>query len=351
MSSPPTLPDPLPFATPDLPGIPGTLRSTDEDFVVEELPAYPPAGNGEHLFVHLEKRGLTTAEAVKRLARALGVDPRKAGYAGMKDRHAVTRQWVSFEGADPRVASALSPEDLPGIRVLAAEAHPHKLRTGHLRGNRFSLRLRGTPGGSLAAARAILARLERDGLPNYFGEQRFGRDGSTLVEARRTLIDEGRPPRDRFKRKLFASALQSALFNAVVAERVRSGVLAKALRGDVLRKEETGGLFVTEDLVTDGPRVVSWEVSPTGPLPGPKMRSPEHEARTLEEEAAARMALGGLDSLGQTLARLAPGGRRAARVRPTDGSVAEDDDGLLFTFRLPAGSYATVLMREVTKNP
>lgn len=334
----------------------GQLRVAPEDFVVDEVPAYPPSGDGDHLFVHLEKRDLTTPEAARRLADALGVDVRQAGWAGLKDRHGVTRQWMSFAGATRQAALDLG-ESVEGLRVLGADHHRHKLRTGHLRANHFTIRLRDAPRDRLTDARAVLDRLVAEGLPNYFGEQRFGRDGRTLEDAQRWIVAGGRPPRDRFRRKLLASAFQSALFNAVVARRLDHGLLGRCLRGDVLRKETSGGLFVAVDPTVEDRRLAAWELSPTGPLPGPKMTRPADEAAEFEAGVAEALGLppdggdGGHAALWARLGRAAPGTRRAVRVRPTEASVSGDEAGLVFAFTLPSGSYATVLLREVTKTP
>src|SRR5262245_26115923 len=182
----------LPYVTGDLPGTGGVLRSRDEDFVVEEQPAYEPAGQGDHVFVWIEKRGLTTPMAAEGLARALGVAARDIGWAGMKDRRAVTRQWLSLP--PPVTPEAALAAAVPGLAVLAARRHPHKLRTGHLRGNRFVLRVAGVGDSATAAARAtaVLERLaEPPGAPNWFGEQRFGRDGDNAEAGRRLLRGEG----------------------------------------------------------------------------------------------------------------------------------------------------------------
>lgn len=332
-----------PFVTPELPGFPGRIREHLEDFEVEEVPAYPPAGDGDHLFVWLEKRDLTTPEAVKRLARALDVDPRAAGWAGLKDRGAVTRQWVSLEGA---TADAAARVRVDGLRVLDARPHRHKLRTGHLRANRFRLVLRGVPPDAGDRADAVLEVLRRDGMPNYFGPQRFGRDGETARRARAWLVDGGRPPRDRFARKLLSSALQSELFNATVADRLDRGLLTQPLRGDVLRKEDSGGLFICASVAEDAPRLAAWEISPTAPMWGKKARPAEEEAAAFEREVLGDLDL---EALYARLGRAAPGTRRAVRVRPEVHGSAVDGDALTLDFTLPPGSYATVLVRELTK--
>lgn len=338
----------LPYLTADVPGIPGVLRVALEDFVVDEMSAYELSGSGEHVYIHFEKRDLTTPEAMRRLIRALGAEPRAAGYAGLKDRRAVTRQWASFALKDDSVARALG-DTLEGIRVLEVTRHGNKLRTGHLRGNRFALRLREVPLGREAEVAAVLARLAIEGIPNFYGEQRFGRDAQNVAEARRWIVDGQRPPRDAFRRKLLVSSLQSELFNDVLAARLRDGLFAQAVDGDLLRKEDSGGLFTTDDLADASARVSAFEVSPTGPMFGAKMRWPERASREREERvlAAAGLTAAHLDGF----ARDGEGTRRPLRVRPLDVAVETEAPGVvLLRFTLPKGAYATVVLREVTKD-
>jgi len=171
----------LPYLTSALAGTGGTLRTNDDDFVVDEELPYAPSGAGDHVFVRIEKRGLTTLDAVRALARALGVRDRDVGVAGMKDRRAVTRQWLSLPppvAPEQALAAALPDDVAPALRVLEAHRHPHKLRTGHVRANRFVLRVRGVDAGACDRARKILAALSQPpGAPNWYGEQRFGKDG------------------------------------------------------------------------------------------------------------------------------------------------------------------------------
>jgi tRNA pseudouridine13 synthase len=322
----------------------GRLRQAPEDFRVEEIPAYAPGGRGEHCFVRFEKTGLTTPEAVARIARALGVDPRGTGFAGLKDRVAIAVQWASFAGADPERALALG-DSVAGVRVLEAACNATKLRTGHLRGNRFALRIRAVPEADHPRAAALVDEVARHGFPNYFGEQRFGLGGRNLERARRWLVLGGPPPRERFERKLLVSSLQSALFNAVAETRVRDHLLDHAVPGDLLRREDTGGLFTTADLAEAERRVRSFEVSPTGPMFGARMRWPEQDARAREEAALAdagvtREHLAAFERFGA-------GSRRALRVRPENIALDAEPDSLILRFDLPSGAYATVLLREI----
>jgi len=331
----------LPRVTADRPPIRGRLRAEPEDFVVDEIPAYAPCGDGDHLFVRFRKRDLTTPEACKRLARALGVEPRDAGWAGMKDRHAVTTQWVSFLGADPERARVA---EVDGVEVLEALHHRHKLRTGHLSANRFELRIRDA-GPELERARESMVILERAGVPNYFGTQRFGREGNNAERARRWLLEGGPPPRKRFEKRLLVSALQSEVFNQVAADRLRDGLFERPVSGDLWRKEDSGGLFTTDDAEEASRRMAAWEISPTGPMPGPKMRWPEDEARRREEAALER--LGVTAEHLRRFGRLGEGTRRPLRVRPRGATVEADGADLLLGFELPPGSYATALAREL----
>jgi tRNA pseudouridine13 synthase len=338
----------LPLVTADLPGSGGALRATPEDFRVDEVPAYLPSGSGPHLYLRIEKRGRTTRDALRALAHALGVPDRDAGYAGLKDRDAVTTQWLSFPVArDPDPAALAG----PGLTVLEVSRHGNKLRTGHVRANRFALRVRG---GDLARARACADALAARGLPNYFGPQRFGTDGGNAALGRALLSPEPSPEarraaRDRFLRRLALSAFQSHLFNRWLAERIEDGLFASALAGDVLKKLDTGGLFTCEDPAADGPRVARFEVSPAGPMFGHKLRPAAgeplaREARVLAAEgvALADFARGGGE---------AEGTRRAARLpAPVALEPAADGDGYLARFELPRGSYATVVMRELMKS-
>lgn len=342
----------LPYLTSELPGIGGVLRSTDEDFVVDEEPAYLPSGAGDHVFVRIEKRGLTTPQAVRAIAAALGVADRDLGAAGMKDRRAVTTQWLSLPPPiQPEAALALA---LDGIRVLEAARHPHKLRTGHVRGNRFRLRVRGLPAGEAPAlarrAAAILEELSRaPGAPNWYGEQRFGRDGDNAARGRELLSGARRPGRDRRMDRLMVSALQSELFNAWLVARLGDGLYRSALAGDVMHKRG-GGLFDCADPPADEPRVRAGEVVATGPMFGDRMRRPGEGTPAAAREAAILEAAGLAPDAFSRVRALAEGTRRDAAIPLAGAAATAADDGTLeVSFALPGGAYATAIMREVMK--
>lgn len=336
----------LPFATEIARPLEGALKHEPADFFVEEIPAYEPVGRGDHLFVLFEKTGLDSKTAIRRLAQALGTDPRDAGSAGLKDRHAVTRQWASFLRGDPAKLENL---ELEGVRVLRADRHGNKLRTGHLHGNRFVIRLRNerTSLEDEQIARAVLESLSETGVPNYYGEQRFGREQQNLTRAHTWLILGGKPPRELFDKKLLVSTLQSELFNRLCAARVEEGLLGDIIAGDLCRKEETGGLFVAQDPSVERERAARFEISATGPMFGASMRWPEADA--LERERAVLIESGLDDEKLKRFAKWGEGTRRSYRVRLQDARVERDEQGLIFSFVLPPGAYATVVLRELTR--
>jgi len=335
----------LPFLTSDIAPVEAELRASPEDFEVEEVPAYAPAGSGVHVLAFIEKRELTTREAVRQLCEAVGADVANAGWAGLKDRHAVARQWVSLFGVTPERLLAVETE---GLRVLEAAHHPHKLRTGHLRANRFRIRLRKVDPSGIERLREVLSRIETLGLPNYYGEQRFGRSGDNAERALRWVLGKSRPPRKAFNRKLEMSALQSELFNRCVAERVTDTALGRVYPGDLMKRHDTGGLFAVEDELEEAQaRADRWEISPTGPILGAKMRWPAGEARMREEALLHSVELT-LEHLVKWK-RVGPGTRRFVRVSVPKIDVTVSDNTVELDFTLPAGSYATILIREIRK--
>lgn len=337
----------LPYWTTDLPGIGGALKCREEDFVVDELPAYPPSGSGDHVFVKLEKRDLNTSFAVGMLARALGVRDRDIGVAGQKDRRAITTQWLSLP--PPVTPEAALAVELAGIRILEATRHGHKLRTGHLRGNRFRLIVRNVTGDA-AQASAILARLaEAPGTPNWYGEQRFGRAGDNATRGRAFVTGEAPQPRDRKQARFLVSALQSSLFNDWLTARLADGLYRVALVGDVMHKR-AGGMFDCTEPDVDTPRIAAGEITPTGPMFGVSMRAPA-AGPAADRETAILTAAGLSRAVFASVSAIAEGTRRDAAIEVVDPVVRQGEEAgtLEVSFALPAGAYATVVMREVMK--
>lgn len=313
------------------------LRETPEDFRVEEIPLYAPSGEGDHTFVRVEKRLRTTEEVARDLARAAGVSARDVGYAGRKDRRAVAIQWLSVPGLAPERALALA---LPGAKVLEAVRHPHKLRTGQLRGNRFEIAVRGVDEQGARAAGLAVGPLLEHGLPNRFGEQRFGRDGRNDERAAALLRGE-RVPGGRREQRFLLSALQARVFNAALAERERPLHVLEA--GDLAVRHDSGGLFVVEDPERENARADAFEISPTGPIFGTKMPEPAGPVAERERALLARFGLGA-GSLRPPRGVRLHGARRALRVPIEEWQLEREADALRLRFRLPAGSYASVLI-------
>jgi tRNA pseudouridine13 synthase len=317
------------------------IRSSPEDFVVDELPLFPPSVGGKHTFVRIEKRLLTTEEVARSLARAAEVPAREVGYAGRKDRVAVTRQWFSVPELDPVRALAL---ELPGATVLEAVRHRHKLRTAQLAGNRFEIRVRSVGQGAGERARAALDRIEARGFPNRFGSQRFGAGGSNIERAR-AIVTGAKRVSDRRASRFLVSALQAAVFNEVL--RARPLPLAAVEAGDLAVKHDSGGLFWVDDEERENERAARFEISATGPLFGTSPRRPTGAPGEREAAAMAALGLPAPDEFRAPRGLRVRGGRRALRARPSEVALEDEGDCLRLGFVLGPGCYATVLLEEL----
>ncbi|MCS7045346.1 MAG: tRNA pseudouridine(13) synthase TruD [Gemmataceae bacterium] len=337
----------VPLLTKDLPGTGGRIKVQPEDFEVDEIPAYEPCGRGDFLYLWIEKRDLGAELLPRLLAQRLGIAPSEVGAAGLKDRRAVTRQWVSVPA---HAAALLARLDGDGLRLLHATRHTHKLRPGHLRGNRFRILIRDVDASAAARAAAILERLRAWGLPNFYGEQRFGRAGETLALGLRLLRGQtpDRKVRNPFLKKLALSAVQSALFNHYLAQRLADGLFRRVLRGDVAAKYPRGGLFVVQDPGTEQARFDARELVTAGPIFGRKT-FPAH-ADAAEREAQTLAAFELTPQAFTAFGKLVQGTRRHNLVYVDDAALQTEADGLRLTFTLPAGSYATVFLRELMKS-
>jgi tRNA pseudouridine13 synthase len=339
----------VPLLTPDLPGTSGSVRVSEEDFYVEELPLYDPSGSGGHLYLTVEKSGRTTPEVAHEIALALKVRERDVGYAGLKDKRAVAAQRFSVPvpPASPDFAVRAAASSGSGWVVRSVALHGNKLRPGHLRGNRFRVVVRGVEPGALDRAERIASELRARGAPNLYGPQRFGKRGDNAALGA-AILRRDAAPRDRFLRRLALSALQAELFNRCLAARLADGLFERAIAGDVMRKRATGGLFVSEDPTADDQRVRAGEIDPAGPLPGHALFAARGEAA--EREAAV------LDEAGIDPRSFVVGGgemdgaRRPYRIPVEDLRVeAVGPVALAISFALPKGSYAACVLREITK--
>ncbi|MGA0588707.1 tRNA pseudouridine(13) synthase TruD [Dyella sp. KRB-257] len=329
----------LPFACGGAP-LTARLRAAPEDFIVEEILGYDTDGAGEHALLWVEKRGANTDWVARELARFAGVPPVNVGYAGLKDRHAVTRQAFSVQlpgRPDPDWSAFPHAE----AKVLAATRHGRKLKRGALRGNRFVLTLRAVQGEREAAER-VLQQIAARGVPNYFGEQRFGREGGNLAQARAMFA--GRRM-DRGQRSILLSAARSQIFNSVLAARVEQGSWDTALPGEIWSLAGSRSWFGPEPLDDALARRLSQgDIHPSGPLWGEGEPPSTEAVGALERQVAAEHA-----DLAEGLVRARlEQERRALRLMPKDLRWRWPDDATLeLAFELPAGAYATVVVREL----
>ncbi|MCK4872462.1 MAG: tRNA pseudouridine(13) synthase TruD [Phycisphaerales bacterium] len=405
------------YVTHDISPIGGEIKMRPEDFFVEEIPAYEPCGHGEHLYLFVQKTGITTPDLAAAIANHFDVPSSAVGYAGMKDKWAVTRQMISvyLPGKDQQQFGAVNIE---GVDVLHTGRHTNKLRRGHLRANRFVIRIRSVDPARAVDAGRVLSRLAAEGMPNRFGEQRFGGRNNADEHGRLLLLGDARGfldsllspsvsehdpqaqareayaqgrwgdalesmPRDmraerrslatlargaspaqaartidRTMRRLFVSAFQSRVFNIVLDNRLAAGTASTVGVGDLAFRHDNGSVFrVTADEDHDAlrKRAASLEISPSGPMWGPKMTIADGDVGRLEAEALAATGVcmddfrksrlaGGASKLGQ---------RRALVVPLTDprceGGADEFSPYIQCGFQLPKGSYATVALDEIMK--
>lgn len=318
----------------------GRLKAQPEDFRVDEIPQVLPGGEGSHLWLHIEKRGANTDWVAGQLASRASCSARDVGFAGMKDRHAVTTQWFSLPGAN------VSPGewrnwDIEGVRILDASLHTKKLKRGVLKGNRFRLAVRELAGDT-SDLEQRLEQIKSRGLPNYFGPQRFGHGGNNVWRAARWLRDGGRL--NRSKRSLYLSAVRSFLFNEVLAERVRLQNWDQLLDGDVVALDGSHSVFVARlpDAELEQ-RCKVFDLHPTGPLPGDAPFAAEREAAELEARILEPHA-GLIDGLRK--ARV-DASRRSLRLCPFEMEWELQGNRLSIGFSLPPGAYATTVIGEL----
>ena len=395
----------LPYLTAEIPGIGGVIKALAADFQVTEIPLYQPCGSGEHTYALIEKSGITTLEAIRRLARALQLQEREIGYAGMKDSRGITRQTISLPRVSPERLQELT---IPGLTILSAQRHTNKLRLGHLAGNRFLIRVREVPADGLERCRAVLAILTDRGCPNFFGEQRYGSQGNSHLIGRHLLRGEFReavtaligdpiqvrderwqqaialfragdlegsmaafPGHCRVERdvvasllkrpddwqravgripprlvRLYLSAWQSLLFDRLLSRRLDS--FDRLLPGDLAWKHVNGACFLVDDPAVEMPRAKALEISPSGPLFGSKVTLPQGMPLEMELAVLAEEGLTPAGLAGPAAFRL-EGERRPLRI-PLDGATAQqDEEGIVIEFTLPRSAYATTILREIMK--
>jgi len=334
-----------PFQYPDLAAVGGRIKSRPTDFVVEEVPSIEPSGRGDYLWVYIEKRGLSMEQMLRHLNRHLDMGQSEIGYAGLKDKQALTRQWLSLPG---RCEPVLHTASNDSIKVLRWVRHDQRLKIGQLVGNKFSVLLRNAPGDNLHIVQEALDRMSRDGFFNVFGAQRMGRDMVSVRVGRDVVTGEcGMSAMSRLKRRFVVAAIQSYLFNLYVWIREKQGLARKLLPGDVVQDTRTQQLSVSKDPASDESRCERKELAVTGPIFGRMMMQAAGSAGAIESETLERlgMTLGSFDEFHQ----LGAGTRRPLLAFPSQHQCCKTSDGIRLQFFLTKGSYATVLLREIVK--
>jgi len=318
------------------------LRQRPEDFQVDEVLGFEPDGEGNHVFLKLRKRGQNTQWLANEIAHLAGIKERDIGYGGMKDRHAVTTQWFSVDVAgreEPDWSRLEFDRDSEAVEVIDVARHRRKLRRGTLTGNQFRITLRDLRGDH----DAIISRLEsvrRYGVPNYFGEQRFGANNLARAEA----MFKKRFRAKRNQRSLYLSVARSQLFNNILSRRVADKNWNTLLDGDVMQLSGSHSVFkVAETDMDTEQRLFDKDIHPTGSLwgRGELMTSLQAQALELEETQQYPLLCIGLEEAGLKQQR------RSLRLLPENMEWELSGDSLMVTFFLPAGSYATVVLREI----
>ena len=326
----------------------GVLRTAPEDFEVEEILGFAASGEGPHALLRVRKRGANTEWVARELARAVGAKPFEVGFAGMKDRNAVTTQHFTVPRGK-RAAEELVGLAGEGYEVLASCAHQRKLPRGALEGNRFAITVRSLTCDAVHLAHRM-ERIASCGTPNYFGEQRFGRDAGTLeqvLRAARQIAEGGRNDRKRRGRDdagFMLSAARSLIFNAILAERVQQGSWNHLAAGDVANLDGRGSVFAVDTADPDlEQRCSVLDVHPTAPLSGQGESLARGEVLALEDSVAALFP----EAISVIHAEGMKSERRALRIRVRDLPYEYSGDVLQLRFALSAGSFATTVLREI----
>jgi len=319
----------------------GVLRRVPEDFQVEEDLGFEPEGEGEHLWLWVEKRGLNTEQVARQLAGIAGVRQRDISYAGLKDRHALTRQWLSIHLPKGQVDEGVQWGDAQW-RVLEVARARRKIRRGSLRGNRFLISLREVRG-DLPALEERLSRIAHRGVPNYFGEQRFGHDNIARAEA---MVRGELRVANRHLRGIYLSSLRSALFNAVLARRVNDETWDRALDGEAFNLDGSRSFFIADQIdAVILARLATGDIHPTGPLWG--QGEPPSRGAVLDLERTVIAACPALWQQACVDAGMSQE-RRPLRLAVAGLRWQWPGDGVLqLDFRLGAGAYATAVIREL----
>ena len=319
------------------------LKKHPQDFIVEEELAFTPSGEGEHVFLLIEKRKQNTTWVARQLADSLGISKSKISYAGLKDRHGITRQWFSIHapGKKPAEVFASEARGITGTNILKAVRHSKKLQRGALKGNHFSIRLQNHEGSKDSTAQQ-LTTIQTHGVPNYFGYQRFGQHGNNIVNALKMFRNEKKV--DRFTRSILLSSARSLIFNNILAERVENNTWNQWQAGDVMTFPDNQSLIFPNRQDESIPeRFLKHELLLTAPLWGQGELRSEHKVRSLEHKVASTFPelCQGVEVSGMQQER------RSMQLFPKKMTWQWEGDNLLINFSLNKGCYATTLLQEV----
>lgn len=325
------------------PPVKGLYKQSDSDFFVKEDLGYQPDGEGEHVFVNIQKQNCNTVFVAEQLAKFAGIPAKLVGYAGLKDRNAVTEQWFGLH-----IPGKLTPDfslfELAGCKILQVNRHSKKLRIGNLKGNFFSLILREID--NQVEIEKRLDQILKFGVPNYFGEQRFGRDNNNIEQAMLWAKGEIKV-KDRKKRSFYLSAARSAIFNGLVSERIEKRLNQTVLNGDILQLAERGSWFIAsaEELASLQQRVDNLELNITAPMLGDNGPGTEEDGLQFEQNYIDNNWSDFLPLFRQERVETM---RRSIILRPKNLQwLWQDERSLKIEFWLPAGSYATAVLREL----
>ncbi len=336
-----------PFLTSSLPGIGGRIRCAPEDFQVDERPLYLPSGKGEHLYIKVTKRGLSTPDLIRRLSSMLEIKTQAIGVAGLKDSRAITTQMVSLQEVSLEQVSRLKTDNTI-LKMDILSRHRNRLRTGHHAGNHFRLVIRDVADHAGETVPAVLHQLSSRGVPNYFGPQRQGKSGDNYRIGAALLNDlHRRNKMSRAKRIWYLNAYQSFFFNRLLARRIDD--IDHVFVGDWAMKLENGACFQVQDIGKEQPRVDRFEISPTGILFGSRVPWACCEPGRIEEAVVAEVVTTKDALIAAGKACGFRGERRALRVPLEELEWLLEGSTLTLAFTLTRGAYATSVLRELMK--
>jgi tRNA pseudouridine13 synthase len=325
----------------------GVLKSSPSDFIVEEIPLYFPSGEGQHIYLLIEREGKSTKEVVDDLRVLFQIKETDIGYAGLKDKHAITIQWFSLSlgaTASEDETSKKITDNLEYAKVLKSSKHTNKLKNSHLIGNKFKIILRDCDENCLEIALKIREELLQKGIPNYYGKQRFGSKEDNHITGKKVLLKE-KVIKKHWMRKLMLSAYQSHLFNLWLSDRISTNRFNKIIPGDLLQGINQQRPFPYSPDKDHDKEFLNKEISFTGPIFGSKVSKPLEEALLIEESILTSEGVN-LDTFKEMKL---PGSRRLAHIFLKSLEIEENENNLTFEFTLSKGSYATSLLREFTK--